>query len=25
MKRSHHMCLECGSYKGRQILTVTEE
>ena len=20
MKRSHHVCLECGSYNGRQIL-----
>lgn len=25
MKRSHHMCLECGSYKGRQILPVVED
>ncbi|MFO7682936.1 MAG: 50S ribosomal protein L32 [Chloroflexota bacterium] len=24
MKRSHHMCLECGTYKGRQILAVEE-
>ncbi len=25
MKRSHHMCLECGQYNGRQILAVAEE
>ena len=25
MKRSHHMCLECGSYKGRQVLPEAEE
>ncbi len=24
MKRSHHVCLECGSYKGRQILGSAE-
>lgn len=25
MKRSHHMCLDCGSYKGRQVLPVDED
>lgn len=25
MKRSHHMCLECGQYNGCQILAVAEE
>jgi large subunit ribosomal protein L32 len=25
MKRSHHVCLNCGTYKGRQILPVYEE
>ncbi|PIE80440.1 MAG: 50S ribosomal protein L32 [Chloroflexi bacterium] len=25
MKRSHHICLECGSYKGRQVLPVAED
>ena len=24
MKRSHHVCLECGSYNGRQILAAGE-
>lgn len=25
MKRSHHMCLECGTYRGRQVLAQAEE
>ena len=25
MKRSHHMCLDCGSYKGRQVLPAAED
>ncbi|HIP70228.1 MAG TPA: 50S ribosomal protein L32, partial [Anaerolineae bacterium] len=25
MKRSHHVCLECGKYNGRQILPEAEE
>ncbi len=25
MKRSHHVCLECGTYNGRQILPEAEE
>jgi large subunit ribosomal protein L32 len=25
MKRSHHMCLDCGTYGGRQILAKPEE
>jgi len=25
MKRSHHMCLECGTYRGREILPAIEE
>ncbi len=25
MKRSHHVCLNCGTYKGRQILPEREE
>ena len=24
MKRSHHVCLECGKYNGRQVLPVAE-
>jgi large subunit ribosomal protein L32 len=23
-KRSHHVCLECGKYRGRQILPATD-
>lgn len=25
MKRAHHVCLECGQYRGRQILPAGEE
>lgn len=25
MKRSHHVCLECGTYNGRQIFPEAEE
>lgn len=25
MKRAHHVCLECGQYRGRQILPVSSE
>ncbi|RMD52531.1 MAG: 50S ribosomal protein L32 [Candidatus Thermofonsia bacterium] len=25
MKRSHHVCLECGEYRGRKILPIGEE
>ncbi|MBP6472938.1 MAG: 50S ribosomal protein L32 [Chloroflexi bacterium] len=25
MKRSHHMCLDCGTYRGREILPALEE
>lgn len=24
MKRAHHVCLECGQYRGRQILPASE-
>ncbi|MCA9932412.1 MAG: 50S ribosomal protein L32 [Ardenticatenaceae bacterium] len=25
MKRAHHMCLECGTYRGRQVLPPLSE
>jgi len=24
-RRSHHVCLKCGQYKGRQVFEVNEE
>ncbi len=25
MRRTHHVCLSCGTYRGRQVLPVTDE
>lgn len=24
-KRAHHVCLNCGSYKGRQVITIKDK
>jgi len=25
MRRTHHVCLNCGTYRGRQVLPAVEE